>query len=40
MATDLRKGVLRQIARKRQKMTKSSDACQSFKIIANALKLL
>ena len=41
MATDLRKGVLGQILlKKRLKMTKSSNACQSFRITAKALKLL
>ena len=41
MATDLHKGVYSQILlKKRLKMTKSSDACQSFKITAKALKLL
>ena len=41
MATDLFKGVFNQILlKKRLKMTKSSDACQSFRITAKALKLL
>ena len=41
MATDLYKGVSIQILlKKRLKMTKSSNACQSFRIIAIALKPL
>ena len=41
MATNLHKGVFSQIWPKKQlKMTKSSNACQSFKITTNALKLL
>ena len=41
MATDLHKGVFSQILlKKRLKMTKSSNACQSFRITAKALKLL
>ena len=41
MATDLDKGVLTQILlKKRLKMTKSSNACQSFRIAAKSLKLL
>ena len=40
MATDLHKGVLSQILLKNDKMTESSNACQSFQITAKALKLL
>ena len=41
MATDLCKGVYNQILlKKRLKMTKSSNKCQSFRITAKALKLL
>ena len=40
MATDLHKGVLSQILLKNDKMTESSNFCQSFKITAKALKLL
>ena len=40
MATDLHKGVLSQILIKNDKMTKSSNACQSFKVTAKALKHL
>ena len=41
MAIDLHKSVFGQILlKKRLKMTKSSNACQSFKITAKALKLL
>ena len=40
MATDLHKGVLSQILLKNDKMTESSNACQSFKITGKALKLL
>ena len=40
MATDLHKGVLSQILLKSDKMTESSNACQSFKITSKALKLL
>ena len=40
MAIDLRNGVFSQILlKKRLKMTKSSNACQSFRITAKALKL-
>ena len=40
MATDLGKGVFSQILlKKRLKMTKSSNTCQSFRITAKALKL-
>ena len=40
MATDLHKGVLSQILLQNDKMTESSNACQSFKITAKALKLV
>ena len=40
MAADLCKGVFNKILLKRLKMTKSSNACQSFRITAIALKLL
>ena len=40
MATDFCEGVFNQILqKKRLKMTKSSNACQSFRITAKALKL-
>ena len=40
MATDLRKGVFSQsLLKKRLKMTKSFNACQSFRITAKALKV-
>ena len=40
MATDLHKVFQAKFCLKNDKMTKSSDACQSFKITGKALKLL